>query len=167
MVDHDHLMAGSRGLGERFEGGGARIEHDHELTTLPLQPRERVGVRAVALLQTIGNIEGDNGPEFSQMTGQKRTGGSAVDVVIGDDADRLAIFDRIREARRGLVHADQVGRVRQEIAQAGFEKRRGLVEAEATRLENAPDDLRQIEALAERQRHPLIHRPKMPIPPTK
>lgn len=103
MVDHQHLLAARRRGNERSKGVGAIVEGEHEPAAGAREPVEDGRARAIALLQPIGDGNHRRNAEALQPESGERGGGRAVDIIIADDPDPLAGFDRIGKARRDAV----------------------------------------------------------------
>ena len=87
--------------------------------------------------------------ELPQQSHHQGCAARAVDVVIAEHADRLAVLHRIGEPIGRDVHVDQHGRVGQQRAQRRLEEVARRVDVDAARREQAADDFRHAHALGD------------------
>jgi hypothetical protein len=102
-----------------------------------------------------------------QISAQQGSRGCPVDVVVRKDADPLAGGDRRRQALDRDIQIQKMRRVGQSVANARLEKRGRPICGDAARSQNAADDLRQVQALTDRQRRRLVILPQLPGPQTR
>ena len=106
-------------------------------------------VRAVALAQAIRHVDPRSAPDSGEEPRQQRRRGRAVDVVVAEDGDRLAVAHGANEPLHRGVHIAQMGRVRQLIAQARGEKTRRMIVVDPALGEQPADDFGQSQALGD------------------
>jgi len=97
----------------------AAIDSDHDAYPFLPQAQQRRGVRPVALAQAIGYVDPGRSSGSGEEPRQQRRGCRAIDVVIAEDAYRLAVAHGVDEPRRSRVHVAQMRRVGQLVAQPG------------------------------------------------
>ena len=98
VVEDDHVAAGG---GERLVRERAAVDADDQVVALA-EPAHRRDVRAVALVDAVGDVERRRAAHPPQPDHDERRRGAAVDVVVGEDRDPLARADRAQEALRRL-----------------------------------------------------------------
>ena len=91
MVDHDDRHAETFCFGERLDAGGAAIDGDEQRGALCGQRTHGFRVGPVALEDAVGNVDQRIKPAMAQMPGQQRRRGRAVDIVVAEDRDLLAV----------------------------------------------------------------------------
>ncbi len=165
MIDDDDVEAGSSCRGERLVRRGAAIDGDDDGGARRLEVEQRRQVGAVALLLAIGDVDRDAATGRLDEALQERCRGRAVDVVITEDGDDLAALDGVGDARGSAVHVLEQAGIGQHLTQPRREEARCVIERDAARGENAPDDLRQAMALGEGERQPLVAGALPPAPP--
>ena len=104
MVDDDDFRAGSIGRGDGGLGGGAAIHREDETGAVLDKIGKRIGARAVAFGQAIGNIGRGRLSMRAQETLDQRHRSRAVDVVVAEYGDRLACPDGGGEAIGRSLH---------------------------------------------------------------
>ncbi len=134
VVEDDDIRPLGGGDGVMAEG--AAIDTDDEVV-LSCKPRHRGHVRAIAFVDPVGDIERGIPPRRPQPGQEQRGRCTAVDVVIGEDGDPLAVRDRRQEPCCRPLHVLQAARIGQEIAKLRIEEAPGLVRADAARDEKA------------------------------
>ena len=162
MVDHDHVEARVGGVRERIEGADPAIHRDDHAHVLRGQHAHGRAVRAVALAQAVGDVDGRRIGDGLEETAEQRSGGRAVHVVVAEDRDLLTRFQCAGETCDGLLHVQQVERVGQEAAQRRVEVVRRVFRRDAARREHAPDQLRRLDGLGERKPGHRIGKPCAP-----
>ena len=120
------------------------------------QLAHRLGIGAIAFENAVGNVDLGGDVEMREKPLQQRRGRRAVDVVVAEDRHALAPHDRVGDARRGLVHVGQRGRVRQQVADRRIEEFLGVVRRHAARRQHARDDVGHAVSLRDRQRGGLL-----------
>ncbi len=131
MIDDNDFEPVFGGFGERQMGGGAAIDGDDNPRALRAQPPQGDAVGAIAFAQAVRDVDSGADADRREEPGEKRRGGGAVDIVIGENSDGFAVADGADEARGGDFHVAQMRGVRQLIAQSGSEKPRGMIEIDA------------------------------------
>ncbi len=91
--------------------------------------------------------------EEAQQQGRR---GRAVDIVIAEHDDRLAIPHRAQQPRHGAIHVAQVQRIGQLVAQPRRQKAGRIVDADAALRQQPPDDFRKTVPLGDRRRDTRI-----------
>ena len=104
MVDDDDFGAGSVGGVDGGLGGGAAIDGEDEAGAVLDKIGKRLGARAVAFGQAIGNIGRGRLSVRAQETLDQRHRSCAVDVVVAENGDRLACPDGGGEAIGRSLH---------------------------------------------------------------
>ena len=152
VIDHDHLQAALGGERQRLEGGGAAVERDHQPAALRGEALERLRIGAVALEQAIGHVDDGLAADRLQIAREQRQRGRAVDVVVAEQAHRLARDDRIGQPLDRAVEVVQMRGVGQGLAQPRLDEGRHAVEREAAAGQDPADHLGQLAALADGER---------------
>ena len=98
MVDHHHVEAELARLRERLEARGPAIDGDEQSGALLGERADRFGVRAVALEQPVGDMDHRRQAAMAQEAREQCRRCRAIDVVVAEDRDRLAVLDRVGEA---------------------------------------------------------------------
>ena len=155
VVEHDDLGAAGQ-VRQRAGGGGAAIDADDQRRPARRQPVQRRRVRAVALQHPVRDVGVHDAAQLAQQPGDDRGGAGAVHVVVAEHADGLGRRDRARQPGGGDVHVGQAGRVGQQRPQRRLQEVRGAVDPVSARRQQAPDHLRQLQALRQRLRHALV-----------
>lgn len=75
------------------------------------------GVRAVAFVDAVGDVECGVQAHLAQPVDQEGRRRAAVDIVVGEDGDLLVPFDRLKEPSSGGFHVLQAARIGHEVAQ--------------------------------------------------
>ena len=78
----------------RLDAANAAVDRDDELHAIGLQTIERLGLKAVAVLDAIGKEVHDVRAEQLQRAAKNDRGGNAVAIVIAVDGDALFPLDR-------------------------------------------------------------------------
>ena len=82
-----------------------------------------VVVWAVAFIYSVRDVERRAVPHVAQPCDQQGSRGTAVDIVIGENGNAFAPFQRGQKARRGVFHILQGSRVGQQVAQGRCQER--------------------------------------------
>ncbi len=138
----------ARGLHERLDAGRAAIDRDQKRGTARGERAHRLDIRAVALEQAVGNMDQRLEPAVAQKTRQQRSRGSAIDVVVAEDGDRLAAPDRVRNACCRLRHGGEHVGVGHQPLDRRIEKRLDRVDLDVAAGENAGEQFGQDRAAA-------------------
>ena len=91
--------------------GDAAVDGDDEVEAFLGEPRERVGVQAVALLEARRQVPRDVGVQLAQQQDGERGRADPVGVVVAVHADSLAGVDRRGDRRDRLAHVAERERV--------------------------------------------------------
>ncbi len=167
MIDDDDVEPGlGRGRKRRMRAGAA-IDGDRHRDALRLEPQQRRRVRAVALALAVGDVEPDAAADGGEKALNERRRGRAVDIVVAEDGDELAVGDRAHQPRHRHVHVLQMRRVGQEVAQGRREEALRRLDLDAARGQQPADDLRQVETLRQRQAGAVVRRALAPAPARK
>ncbi len=129
---------------------------------MQLQQRRRIGT--VPLLAAVGNIDADIAADSAEETQQQRRGRRAVDIVVAEHDDALALLHRAYQPSHGGVHVLEVQRIGQELAQGRLEEVRHVVETDIARRQQPRHRVGQSMALRDGQRRPLVAEPRGPAP---
>jgi hypothetical protein len=116
MVDDDHIQARISRFFQRVERLRAAINADGDACAFRLQFDERFARWAVTLHQPVGDIDHRLGAEPPEQQHEQRGAGRAVDVVIAEDGDRLALLHGVGEPPGALVHVRETAGVGEEVA---------------------------------------------------
>ena len=116
MVDDDHVEPGGACFLERVERLRAAVDAHRDARAPRLELDQRFARRAVAFHQPVGDVDDRLDVEPPEQQRQQRRAGRAVDVIIAEDGDRLALLDRVGEALGALVHVGKAARVGKEVA---------------------------------------------------
>ena len=162
VVDHDHVEPGLGGVVERVEGADPAIDGDHDGHVLRREDAHGGAVRAVALAQAVGDVDRGRLGDGLEEAAEQRGRGGAVDIVVAEDGDRLSRLDRAGEPRDGRLHVAQVERVGQQAAERGVEVVGRLLGRDAAGREHAPDQLRHLDGLGQREAVLGIDEPRPP-----
>ena len=128
MIEHHHVEAEPAGLGQRLETGRAAIDRDQKRCALARQHADRFAVGTVALGEAVGNMNARARAVSGQKPCQQCGGTGAVDIVIAEDGDALALLDRERQPGARALHVAQCIGVGQPVADARIEEARHIVE---------------------------------------
>ena len=165
MVQDHHVGARRARGGDRLETQRAAV-HAHDQVMRRRQRLHRGNVRAVTLVDPVGDIDRRAQPEAAQPARQHRRGRGAVHVIVAEHRDALALRHRARHAGCGGVHGAQARRVGHQVAQSGRQIGRRLLRRDPPARQHARHDLGQAGALGDGQAHPLDRRGRAdPAPP--
>ena len=87
---------------------------------------------------------------------QQGRGAGAVDVVVAEDRDPLAVPDRARDALAGLVHVGDRQRVRHQVADGRIHEPLRRLRADVASGQNARDDVGYAVSLRDGERDVLL-----------
>src|SRR6516165_10516739 len=162
MIDNDHLKPGIGGLGQWQMSRCTAIDGDDYPHTFIPQAQQRWGVRTVTLVQPVWHVDPCPGSDGREEPRQQRRGGGPVDVVIAEDADRLAVARRTHEPRGSNFHIAQMRRIRELLAKTWGKKTGRLVQIDAALRKQPADDVGQSQSLGDRLPDavvPIAHSP--------
>ena len=151
VIDDEDVGAETARQCQRFVARRAAIDRNDQPGSLADQRLDGTGVRSVALEQPIRNVDPRRRLVVPQKPRQQRRRAGAVNVVVAENRNGLPAFDRVGEARRGLVHVTQEARVRHQRFERRIEERRHIVEPNAASREHTAHQLGQAVALAYRR----------------
>ncbi len=100
MIEHDRIEAEAPRLSERLMAHRAAIDGDEKFRACLGERRDRLHIRAVAFENAVGNMDEERRAGAAEKIGEKRRRTGAVDIIIAEDGDRLAVLDRARQAAR-------------------------------------------------------------------
>ncbi len=101
-------------LFNRFARVGPAIDGDDQRWAVLFNTsRQRVGGKAVAIVETIGNKCGDLAAQRAQNPDQQCGGANAVGIVVAEHGDFFAVTQRAPNPLNRLVHIRQLKRVAQ------------------------------------------------------
>ena len=163
VVDHHRLEAERRSGKQRIMGIDAAIERHQQPGALPRQALDRRPARPIALGDAIGNVHFRRDPERAQIEHEQRRRGNAVDIIIGDDADRLAGHDGTRQPLGSGFEVADRRRLRHERPQARAQYVLAGLDADAAACQDPAKDLRYAKPLADRQRRAPVLQPRAPV----
>lgn len=152
MVDHDDGHAETFCFGERLDAGGAAIDGDEQRGALFGQRTHGFRVGPVALEDAVGNVDQRVKPAMAQMPGQQRRRGRAVDIVVAENRDLLAVPCGIRDPLRGGLHLRHRERVRQKLAYGWIEEICDGVAVDTAARQHPRQQLGQLVALHDGER---------------
>lgn len=121
VVEHHRVEPEPCRLLQGLMAGRAAIDSDEQGCPLACQHRDRLGVRAIALDQPVGDVDARPRARLGEEAGEQRRRAGAVDVVVAEDRDLLAGYRRLRQPLGGTIHVAQNRRVRQEVSQFWLE----------------------------------------------
>ena len=116
VVDDDDIEPGRLGFFQRLERLRSAVDAHRDAGTAPFQLDQRFAGRAVAFHQPVGDIDDWRRSEPPEEEHEQRRAGRAVDVIVAEDRDRLALLHRVGEPLGALVHVLEAARVGQEVA---------------------------------------------------
>ena len=125
MIGDDDVHAERTGAFDDGGGADSGVHADDELDAVGCRRFHLARVHAVAVAETIRNLEADRAARHFNGTLQDDRRGSAIHVVVAVDLHRLAVVDGALNARHGAIHiAQQEGIVqvverRREVASSG------------------------------------------------
>ena len=169
VIEHDHVEAEPARELERLPADRSAIDRHEKLGPFGGEVRYRLRVGAVALGHPVGDVDDRLAAAGGQIFAEERRAARAVDVVVAEDGDALAAFDRPLEALGRRLHVAQAKRVRHQIAQARIEMALGRLRPDAAPGEHAGDqfvlsaDLRN----GERAQFAFRVEPRSPRPPER
>ena len=149
MVDDDDIEPVRHRRLERRVRRGAAVDGDHHRRALGAECAQRLDVGTVALGLAVRDVDRHRAPEGGEKTHQQRRRGGAVDVVIAQHADGLALAYRLDQPFHRPVHVAEVRRIGQRCAQGRVEERLGIGGPDAPRRQHAADDLGQFQLLGD------------------
>ncbi len=106
VVDDDDVRARRARGGDGAERQGAAVDADDEVVRPP-ELGHRRHVRAIALVDAVGDVERRLAPERPQPVDQQRRRGGAVDVVVAEDGDALPAGGGLGQPAGRPVHVGQ------------------------------------------------------------
>ncbi len=103
VIDDDHVEPGVARRLQGLERQRAAIDGDDQPRAALGEPDQRIGGRAIAFEQPVGDIIARRQPEIAQQPDQQRRRRRPVDVIVAEDRHRLLRDDRHRRGapRRG------------------------------------------------------------------
>ena len=137
---------------ERLEARGAAIDGDEQSRALLGERADRFGVRAIALEQPVGDMDHRRQAAMAQKAREQCRRCRAIDVVVAEDRDRLAVLDRIGEALRRLRHGGQHIRIGQQRLHGRIEIGLDRVGLDAAPGQDARQQFRHVASLRNRER---------------
>jgi hypothetical protein len=167
VIDHDHVQSGIGRRRQRIERGHTAIHRHHQFRSLPVQAQQRRRVGAIALDDTVGDIDrqiGASGPEEAPQQGGGRR---AVHIVIAEHRHLLAGHDRPRDAVCRDIHVPEMAGVGHQRAQSRRQISGRPVHSDAARRQHPADQFGQAIALRQRQRRALVTGTRQPAPAGK
>ena len=140
VVEDDHV--GPLGGGDGVVRKRAAVDAEDEVVGEG-QGGHGGDVRAVALVDPVGDVERRGEAEVAEPGEEKGGGGASVDVVVGEDGDPFPARDGLEEAVGGGTHVLQRHRVGEEVAQGGGKEGGCGLGGDATGGEDAAEGERQ------------------------
>ena len=152
MVDHQHVETEPLCLSQRLDAGGAAIDRDQQRCAFAGERTHRLHVRPIAFEDAIGNVDQRIEAGMAQVPGEQCCRRRAVDIVVAEDRDALALDRSVGDALRRRFHIRQRERIRHQLAHGRIEEIGDRIELDATAGENAREHFRQLMPLRDRQR---------------
>ncbi len=90
----------------------AAIDRDDELCAFRSKSRNRLDIRAVALRDPVGDVDDGLAATGDEVFAKQSRAAGAVDVVVAEDRDALALLDRALQPlgrRRHVAHDEGIG----------------------------------------------------------
>ena len=156
VVNDDDIETGVGGRRQGLMGRGAAIDGDDHRSAALLELQQRLDIRSVAFLEAVGNIGRRAAADGDEETRQQRRRCRPVDVVIAEDADRVAVHDCPGQAFGGGVHVFQTAGIGQQVLKGRIEENIGLFQPDAARRQHPADDFRHRKPLRHGQGLTLI-----------
>ena len=169
MIEHDHIEPEPARELERLAADRPAIDRDDELHAFGGEVRYRLGAGTVALGHPVGDMDDRLAAAGLQMFAQQRRAACAVDVVVAEDGDTLAAFDRPPQALGRRRHVAQAKRVGHQIAQARIEMALSRLGLDPATGEHPGDQFVLATDLGdgERAQFPIRVEPRPPRPPER
>ena len=147
MIDDDDIEALVSGGFEGAMRGDTAIDGDDDARALRPQFCQCRCVWAIAFALPVGHVDNRVRADRDEEALKQRGRGRAIDVVIAEDRDGLAVADCSDEAFDRAIHIAKMRRIRQTVAQGGREKPLAVVFADAAARQEPPDDFGKAETL--------------------
>ncbi len=139
MIKHDHVEAEPACELERLAAYRAAIDCHEELGPLGGEVRDRLAAGAVAFGHAVRDVDDRLAAAGAQILAEQRRAARAVDVVVAENGDTLAAYDRPPETLGRRLHVAQHIRVGHQIAQPRIEMALRRLWADAAPGENTGD----------------------------
>ena len=165
VVDDDGVEPCPLGLGQWLESGHTAIDGDDDCSPIGLQLQQRGRVRPITFLAAVRNIDVDIAAYGAEKSQQQRRGGRAVDVIVAEHDNPLALLHGLRHPRDRCVHVLEMRRIRQEAAERRVEKIRHRVRIDIACRQKPCHCLRQPMTLGDGERRTLVGQPRSPASP--
>ncbi len=142
VVDDEHIGSGSARCFERFMAGRAAIDGDDQRRTIGGELLHGGWVWSVAFEDAIWNIDFWIETEMVEEAVHQRRGCGTVHIVIAEDGDLLALFDRVGNALCGVLAIRQRVGIGHQRANCRIEKSKRVIHADIAACQHAGDQLR-------------------------
>ena len=149
VVDDDHFRAGGVGRGDGGLCGGAAVDGEDEARAIFDKAGKRLGARAVAFRQPIGNIGRGRLPMRAKKALDQSDRSRTVDIIVAEHGDRLSCPDGGCKALGRLLHVLQACRIRQQRLERRIEKAGDRLRIGAARSQHTAEQLRQAMCLGD------------------
>ena len=159
MVEHDHVHAEPARLGEWLDAGGAAIDGDQQRRAAAGKRADRFDVRAVAFEDAIRDVNDRIEAADAEIAREQRGRRRAVDIVVAEDRDLLALLHGVGDAQRRLLHRGDAVRVGHQAAHRRIEIALDLVDLDAAAGEDARQQFGNVMTLRDGERarrRPLV-----------
>ena len=151
VIDDEDVGAETPRQRQRFVACRTAIDRDDQPGALGDQCLDGTGVRPIALKQAIRDVNPRRRFVVRQKPRHQCRRAGSVNVIVAKNRNGLPAFNRIGEARCGLVHVTQMAWIRHQRFERRIEERRHIVEPDAAGGEHATHQLRQAVALGYRR----------------
>ena len=141
VVEHDHVEAEPRRRLERLVAHRPAVDGDDERRAALGEALDRLGVRAVAFRDAVGDMDDRLAAAGAEIFADERRAAGAVDVVVAEDRDALAPHGGGGEAHGRRLHVAQDEGVGHQVAQGRVEIALDRLRRDAAACENPGEEL--------------------------
>ncbi len=153
MMVEDHDIGAERlRHGKGIEAGHAAVDGDDQAGAILNEPLDGRRVRAVALEDAVGDVDAGVTAVGRQKAPHQGGRAGAVDVIVAENGNGLALHYGVGDASGCLVHVDECRGVGHQRLNGRLQRDRHLVRRYSTGGQDAAQKLRQSMPLADRRR---------------